>query len=68
MTNPEIIQKIRSVNYALQNLEVKGRDNLDILLGSMQALDQVAAALSKMPQPEPKIEIVPVPAEEAPEA
>ena len=47
MNLSESIKKIRSVSYALNNLEVKGRDNLDILLGSIQALDRTAADLER---------------------
>lgn len=57
------IQKIRSISYALNNLEVKGRENLDILLGSIQTLDKTAAELQRgleaFEEPEIKIEAVP---------
>lgn len=46
MTLNEIIVKIRSVSYVLGNVEVKGRSNLDTLLGSMQALDQIVKDLT----------------------
>ena len=61
----EVIAKLRSVNYALNTVEVKGRNNLDVLLGSIQALDQVIAAInrsvaeSEADQPEIQVEMVP---------
>lgn len=69
MNLSESIKKIRSVSYALNNLEVKGRDNLDILLGSIQALDRTAADLERglktLEAPQVNIEVVPE--EEKPE-
>ena len=69
MNLSESIKKIRSVSYALNNLEVKGRDNLDILLGSIQALDRTAADLERglktLEVPQVNIEVVPE--EEKPE-
>lgn len=43
----ECIRNIRSVSYALNKLEVRGRENLDILLGSIQALDKSAVELER---------------------
>lgn len=43
----EIIRQLRAVVYALDNLQVKGRDNMDILLGSMQQLDRSINSLSQ---------------------
>lgn len=37
---------IRKVIATLDTIEVKGRDNMDKLLGCMQALDRVAGALA----------------------
>ena len=58
----EVIAKLKSVNFALNTVEVKGRNNLDILLGSMQAIDQVIAVINRAfeetAQPEPHIETV----------
>lgn len=58
----EAIAKLKSVNYALNTVEVKGRNNLDILLGSMQAIDQVIAVINRAfeetAHPEPHIEKV----------
>lgn len=47
----EAIAKLKSVNFALNTVEVKGRNNLDILLGSMQAIDQVIAAINRAFEP-----------------
>lgn len=41
----EAIKKLRSIGFALDNVSVKGRDNLDVLLGSIQAIDQVVNSL-----------------------
>ena len=69
----EAIRKIKAVNFALENLEVKGRQNMDILLGSMQAIDTsiriIEAAFKELNQPasqEPEIKLEVVPEEEAP--
>ena len=45
MNLTEIVRKLKAINYALENLEVKGRENLDILLGSMQEIDRVVNEL-----------------------
>lgn len=57
------VKKLKNVNYALNLMEVKGRSNMDILLGSMQAIDQVIAVLEKVEEdacsaPEISIEAV----------
>lgn len=69
MNLTESVRKIRGVVYALNNLEVKGRENLDILLGSMQTLDRTAAdlehGLKAMGEPQVSVEVVPE--EEKPE-
>jgi len=44
----EIIRNLKAINFALNNLEVKGRSNLDILLGAMQSLDRDIAELEKI--------------------
>lgn len=36
---------IRKVLATLDKVEVKGRDNIDMLLGCMQALEKIAAAM-----------------------
>lgn len=43
----EAIRTIKAVNYALERLEIKGRDNMDILLGSMKALEQAVNVIDK---------------------
>ena len=57
----EAIKKLRAINYALENLEVKGRQNMDILLGSMQALEKstniIDAAFRELTQPAPQPEL-----------
>ena len=63
----ESIRQIKAVEYALEQVEVKGRDNMDKLLGSMQALSRIAANLERgmheldapAPAPAPvKLEVV----------
>ena len=39
------IRTIKGVSLALDNVEVKGRTNMDILMGSMQALDRSIASI-----------------------
>ena len=39
------VKRLKAINFALENLEVKGRSNLDILLGSMQAIDKVVSEI-----------------------
>ena len=39
-------EMIRKVLFTLDTIEVKGRKNIDSLLGCMQALEKVAAALA----------------------
>lgn len=66
----ECVRIIKSVSYALNRLEVKGRENLDILLGSIQSLDRTAAELERglqemaAPKSEPHVELEVVPADE----
>lgn len=43
----EIARTIRLVLNTLNNVDVRGRENLDRLLGCMQALEKAAAALEK---------------------
>ena len=74
--NPnDIVRQMRGVAFALDKLEVKGRDNLDIVLGCIQTLERAASALEaslrqldppKKAEPEMKVEIEEVPAEEVP--
>lgn len=64
------IRTIKSVSLALDNVEVKGRTNMDILMGSMQALDRSIAAIEAafneltkaVQQPEVKLEVEEEPA------
>ena len=39
------IRTIKGVSLALDNVEVKGRTNMDILMGSMRALDRSIASI-----------------------
>lgn len=50
MNLDEIIRQLKASVYALDNLQVKGRENLDILLGTMQSIDRQIAALAKFKQ------------------
>lgn len=43
----EIIRQLKATSFALDNLQVKGRENLDILLGSMQNIDHQVEALAR---------------------
>lgn len=47
MNLDNIIKQLRATAFALDDLQVKGRDNLNILLGSMQQIDQAINSLSK---------------------
>lgn len=57
----EAIRTVKAVNFALENLEVKGRNNMDILLGSMKALERsinvIEAAFNELNQPAPQPEV-----------
>lgn len=59
----EAIKKIKAVVCALDDLEVKGRDNLNILLGSIQALERSVGVIESVfnelnRQPEVELEVV----------
>lgn len=43
----EIIQKLKTVNYTLNQVEVHGQANLDRLLGCMQALREAIDRLAQ---------------------
>lgn len=43
----EYIQKLTAVINTLNHVEVKGRQNLDALLGSIQMLEQVCKDMSQ---------------------
>lgn len=71
----DISRQIKSVAYALDKVEVRGHENLDIVLGSIQQLNRTAAQLDQGmrefdppvgKEPEVKLEIVPSAEEEAP--
>lgn len=51
------INKIKAVGFALNDVEVKGKKNLDILLGSIQALEQIADVLTKYANNPVKLEV-----------
>lgn len=62
MNLDDIIRQLKASVYALDNLQVKGRENLDILLGTMQSIDRQIAALAKFKQELDesfKVEVVP---------
>ena len=70
----DVSREIKSVAYALEKVEVRGHENLDIVLGSIQQLNLTAAKLDqgmrelepKAPANEPKVKLEIVPEEEAP--
>ena len=65
----EIIRQLKATGFALDSLQVKGRENLDILLGSMQNLDRQIAALAKFQQDlEASFNVDITPAEEEPKS
>lgn len=48
--------KLRAVLNTLEGVQVAGRENWDRMLGSMQAIEEVAQALSAPPAPEKETE------------
>jgi len=64
----EEARKLRAVAFALNHVEVKGRDNMDALLGSIQTVEQVAGDLESYREvkPEPKLSIEEIPGKEIP--
>jgi len=71
MNLTEAIRQIKATSYALDQLEVKGHTNLDILLGSIQSLNRIAAQLEQSlremePKSQPEVKLEIVPAEENP--
>lgn len=46
----EIIRQLKASAFALDNLQVKGRENLDILLGTIQNIERQTAALIQFQQ------------------
>ena len=47
MTLHELTMSVRAVVTALDMVSVRGRENMDTVLGSIQTLDRVAAELAK---------------------
>lgn len=43
----EIIRQLKASVFALDNLQVKGRENLDIVLGTMQNIERQIINLTK---------------------
>lgn len=43
----EIIRQLKASVFALDNLQVKGRENLDIVLGTMQNIERQITNLTK---------------------
>lgn len=73
MNFTEAVRKLHAVAFALDKVEVKGRDNMDALLGSIQTVEQIAGQIefylrqiSAQPKEEPEVKIEVVPEEEAP--
>lgn len=57
----DIVRRIKAISFALDKVEVRGRDNHDIILGSIQELERVAATLEKSlreMEPEGKTDIL----------
>mgnify|MGYP006879551102 CR=1 FL=1 len=50
------VMKLRAVLNTLEGVQVAGRENLDRLLGSMQAIEEVIQMLSAPPAPEKETE------------
>lgn len=50
MNLKDVIIKLKASTYALDNLQVKGRENLDIVLGTIQQLDRSIDFLEKFEQ------------------
>lgn len=73
MNMSETVRKLRAVAFALNRVEVKGRENMDALLGSIQTVEQIAGELEyhlqqmqAKPKEEPEVKIEVVPDEEEP--
>lgn len=47
----DIISKLNAVQNTLEGVEVKGRENLDRVLGCMQTIDEVLRVLTAPPAP-----------------
>lgn len=59
----DAVRKLRAISFALNRIEVKGRENMDALLGSIQTVEQVADQLELFLS---QTEVTPVPNEETP--
>ena len=46
------VMKLKAVLNTLEGVQVAGRENWDRMLGSMQAIEEVAQALSAPPAPD----------------
>jgi hypothetical protein len=46
----DLISRLKALAYTLGKIEVKGRDNLEALLGSIQLLDQIIKEEINKPQ------------------
>lgn len=69
----EAARKLHAVAFALNKVEVKGRDNMDALLGSIQTVEQIAGQLEfyiqqlqVQPKEEPEVKVKVVPDNEEP--
>lgn len=51
------VMKLRAVLNTLEGVQVAGRENLDRMLGSMQAIDEVIQMLSAPPAPEKETDV-----------
>ena len=57
MNLTEVVKRLKAVAFALDKLEVKGRENLDILLGSIQTIERSANIIEQcLQEMEPKEE------------
>lgn len=50
------VMKLKAVLNTLEGVQIAGRENLDRLLGSMQAIDEVIQMLSAPPAPDKETE------------
>ena len=71
MNLTEMVRKLKAVAFALNEIEVKGSKNMDALLGSIQAIEQVARAMEyemqqMKPKEEPEIKVEVVPEDKLP--
>ena len=60
----DLISRLKAIAFTLSKVEVKGRDNLEGLLGSIQLLDQIIQEETRKAQePEAIIQEIPKSAE-----